>query len=66
MTSLRELSLKAAGREMGRDTSTLRRLIESGQLKAYREGSRWRIPEWAIREYQEEQAKEARAKQQKR
>lgn len=63
VTGMREWSLRAAAQAMHRDPSTIRRLIADGELKAYRDGRAWRIPEWAIEEYQRERVGRGRPAQ---
>ena len=50
---------KGAASILNLTIETVRRMIKRGELKAYQTGGRWRVPAWAIQEYQEEGARRA-------
>lgn len=51
---VRELSARAVARALGCSDGRVLSLLAAGELGGYRtEGGQWRVPEWALREYQE-------------
>lgn len=47
-----ELSASQVARVLGRRPGDVLRMLGSGEIRGWREGSRWRVPAWALIEYQ--------------
>lgn len=59
---VREFSARRAAREVHCGDKRVLKALEDGELGGYRtDGGQWRIPEWALREWQESRIAAQRA-----